>query len=252
VSERPQRDEDQAAHAERWNPELAAYALDALEPEERQQVEEHLAGCAACGERLRWMWPAIDVLPATVRPEPPPPELKERIMAVVEREAAPAGAAPADGEAAGGRSWLGLDRLRLRPALAGLGVALLLAAAVAGYAIRSGDDGGDGSAPEVYSAEAEGSAASGRLEVEGDAGTLHVAELPPAGRGHVYQAWIEDAAGAGGAIHPSSVFVVAGDGTGDVAIPEGLDAAGRVMVTREPEGGSRRPSGSPLLTVEIG
>jgi anti-sigma-K factor RskA len=250
VSDGQQGHESRGDHAERWNAELAAYALDALDAEERRLVEEHIAGCAACGERLRWMQPAVDVLPATVPPEAPPPELKARIMEVVEREGAAATAASAHEEATSRPPRPGLAWFRLRPALAGLGVALLLAAAVAGYAIRSGD-GGDSS--EVYAARAEGgSGASGRLEVAGDAGVLHVAELPPAGPGRVYQAWIQDAEGAGGAIHPSSVFVVSGDGEGNVAIPDGLAGARRVMVTREPEGGSRRPSESPLLTVEIG
>jgi anti-sigma-K factor RskA len=251
VSDRRHGHESRGEHAERWNAELAAYALDALDPTERRLVEEHIAGCGACGERLRWMQPAVDVLPATAPPEAPPPELKARIMEIVEREAAVAAAPPAE-EAAGRGPRLGLARFRLRPALAGLGAAVLLAAAIAGYALRSGDDG-DRSAPAVYAAHAEsGSGASGRLEVEGDAGMLHVAELPPAGRGRVYQAWIEDAAGAGGAIRPSSVFVVSGDGEGDVAIPHGLAGARRVMVTREPEGGSRRPSEGSLLTVEMG
>jgi anti-sigma-K factor RskA len=247
VSDRPDSDSERDAHAERWSAELAAYALDALEPGERRAVEEHLDGCAACNERLRWMRPAVDVLPATVPPESPPPQLKARIMDVVEREAA---ADPARREAGGWRARLGLGRVGLRPALAGLGVALLLAA-VAGYAIRSGDDGG--SEPAVYAAHAEGgSGATGRLEVEGDAGMLHVAELPPARGGRVYQAWIEDAASAGGAIHPSSVFVVSGDGEGDVAIPHGLAGARRVMVTREPAGGSVKPSEGSLLTVDLG
>ena len=33
-------------------PLLAAYALEALEPEERLRVEAHLAGCAACRAAL--------------------------------------------------------------------------------------------------------------------------------------------------------------------------------------------------------
>ena len=88
MSDRQHGQESRNDHAERWNAELAAYALDALDAEERRLVEEHIAGCAACGERLRWMQPAVDVLPATVPPEAPPPELKARIMDVVEREAA--------------------------------------------------------------------------------------------------------------------------------------------------------------------
>ncbi len=253
--------EDRGAHRERWNPELAAYALDALEPDERRVVAEHLAGCDGCSERLRWMLPAVDVLPATVAPQAPPPELKGRIMDAVEREAAlvaaPGGARHA---AEGDRPWAGEARprrspfsgLALRPVLAGLAVCLLVAAAVTGYVLR--DDGGDtGGSEAVYTAKAErpSSPATGRLEVDGDAGMLHVANLPPTREGEVYQAWVQDKGTVGGSVHASSVFVVSEDGVGDVAIPRGLSAAARVMVTREPKGGSLHPSENSLLTAEM-
>lgn len=251
-----QGSDDLVEHGERWNAELAAYALDALEPGERAPLEDHLAGCEVCRERLRWMLPAVDVLPATVAPQTPPPALKSRIMDVVEREAAMIESAADPGRAARdgapprpARRFLG--GLALRPALAGIGVFVLLAAAVAGYALR---DGGTSEGPDaVFTAEAErpGSAASGRLEVTGDAGTLHVSNLPPTGGNEVYQAWIQDKGSAGGSVHASSVFVVSEDGAGDVAIPHGLGDARRVMVTREPAGGSAHPSENPLLTAEM-
>ena len=252
MSDRPDSHAGEARddHGERWNAELAAYALDALDPGERRIVDEHLVDCEACSERLRWMLPAVDVLPATVAPQSPPPELKARIMDVVEREAA-AGTAPdragTEGSRPERRWWPG--GLALRPALAGLGVVLLLAAAIAGYALR---DDSEQPSSEVFAAKAEGgSGASGELEVSGDGGTLHVTNLPPIGNNEVYQAWIQDEPGAGGSVHPSSVFVVSGAGTGDVAIPHGLADARRVMVTREPKGGSEHPSESSLLTAEM-
>jgi anti-sigma factor RsiW len=246
-------------NADRWNDDLAAYALDALEPAERAALVEHLAGCPICTERLRWMAPAVDVLPATVAPQQPPEALKARLMDVVQRESSMIESAADPGRAA--RSERADDRrggtrrifggLSLRPVLAGLGVFLLLAAGVAGYAIR---DGGSGSGSnQVYAAKGptRDSIASGSLEVDGDAGSLHVANLPATGRGEVYQAWIQDSGAAGGAIHPSSVFVVAEGGAGDVAIPHGLSDASRVMVTREPRGGSEHPSENPVLTAEM-
>ena len=250
--------QDWAAHGEQWNADLAAYALGALDRDEKQVLEEHLAGCETCKERLHWMTPAVDVLPATVAPKSPPPALKARIMDVVERESALIDAA-ADPD----REVRGADRprtrkgfvagLSLRPALAGLGVFLLLAAAIAGYALRDGDGTGGEQPAEVFTAKAErpASPATGRLEVSGDTGMLHVANLPPISRGEVYQAWIQDKGSAGGSVHASSVFVVSGAGVGDVAIPAGLSDARRVMVTREPKGGSEHPSENSLLTAEI-
>lgn len=246
---------DSNEHGERWNPELAAYALDALDPDERSTVEVHLAGCETCSERLRWMLPAVDVLPATVAPQPPPPELKARIMDTVGREAALVRAAEGDrAPAVEDRPRRGfLSGLSLRPVLAGLGVFVLLAAAATGLVLS--DDGTDtGGSEIVYTAEAErpSSPATGRLEVDGDAGMLHVANLPPTHDGEVYQAWVQDKGSAGGSVHASSVFVVSEQGVGDVAIPHGLSKAARVMVTREPKGGSEHPSENSLLTAEMG
>jgi hypothetical protein len=246
-------------HADRWNDDLAAYALDALEPAEQAALVEHLAGCPICTERLRWLTPAVDVLPATVAPQQPPEALKSRLMDVVQRESSMIESAADPGRAARseradprrGRVRRAFGGLSPRPLVAVLGVLLLLAVGVAGYAIVDGDSG-SGSA-RVYAAKGatNDSIASGSLEVDGDAGSLHVSNLPATGRGEVYQAWIQDSGAGGGAIHPSSVFVVAAGGTGDVAIPNGLSNASRVMVTREPRGGSEHPSENPVLTAEM-
>lgn len=243
-------------HGEIWNDDLAAYALDALEPAEVRAFEEHMADCGICSERLRWMAPAVDVLPATVPPQQPPETLKSNLMDVVRREAEMIHAAGdphrAFEEPDPGRGSSFLGRLSLRPALAGLGAFLILAAGIVGYAIN--DDGGTTSSERTYSAKAEepGSIATGSLAVDGDAGSLHVANMPPTRPGEVYQAWIQDTGAAGGTVHPSSVFVVAEGGIGDVAIPHGLGNARRVMVTREPKGGSEHPSENPVLTAEMG
>lgn len=238
--------EDHGAH---WDDELAAFALDALEESEREDVVRHVAGCDRCAERLRWLGPAIDVIPATVAPQEPPPELRARLMEIVEREGA---ATPASAPAAPRRPLLerlGLGNLSLRPALAGLAVILLVAAGVVGYGVRDNE----GSNTEVYAAvgQGPGELASGTLRVDGDSGTLEVRDLPATKPGEVYQAWVEDSPEAGGAIHPSSVFVVSEDGVGDVAIPRGLEDAERVMVTREPKGGSEKPHESALMTATL-
>ncbi len=254
---------DRNDHGEIWNDDLAAYALDALEPSEVRALRRHLAECEVCTERLRWMAPAVDVLPAAVTQLQPSPALRSRLMDVVQRESSMIESAADPGRAARGerkegsrrRGLPSLGGLSLGPVLAGLGVFLVLGAGVAGYALRDdGTGGGDQQAEQVYAAKADqpGSPASGRLAVSGDSGSLHVTDLPATTRGEVYQAWIQDSGKAGGAIHPSSVFVVSEEGIGDVAIPHGLSNARRVMVTREPRGGSELPGENSLLTAEMG
>jgi Anti-sigma-K factor rskA, C-terminal/Putative zinc-finger len=244
-------------HSARWDDDVAAYALDALSAVEIERFEAHLADCPICTERLRWLEPAVDVLPATVPPRRPPPALRSRLMDVVNREAEMIEASEAsdrgDHPGVSARRSSRLRWVSLRPVLAGVGVALVLAAGVAGYAIN--DSGSGGTVDRTFEATADqsGSPASGMLEVVGDAGMLHVANLPATRRGEVYQAWVEDEGGpGGGSVHPSSVFVVADGGVGDVAIPHGLSDARKVMVTREPKGGSKLPSENPVLTAEIG
>lgn len=245
---------DRIDHGERWDDELAAYALDALDPPETELVESHLADCGRCRERVHWLLPAVDMLPAAVAQQEPPSAMRERLLAITRKEAAPA--EPSAGALAGTRddaprrrAWLsGLEGFSMRAALAGLAVALLLAAGVAGYSLRD-----DGSAQvRTYAAvpPGKGSPAEGALEVSGDAGTLEVRNLPGTGKHEVYQAWVRRT-GDGGGIEPSSVFVLAKDGSGVVAIPSGLEGADEVMVTREPVGGSESPHESPLLIAKL-
>ena len=47
--------------------DLAAYALGALDEREAGAIEDHLDGCERCRERLRWLAPAVDLLPALGR-----------------------------------------------------------------------------------------------------------------------------------------------------------------------------------------
>lgn len=251
------RTDPRAAHRDRWSDDLAAYALDALSEREARRVAEHLAECEPCGAQYEWLAPAVDVIPASVAQLDPPPELRERLLVIVAEEAAPAPAeakakVPAGRERNRRRRWLpSFDGIALRPALAGVATFLLLVAGVVGYELRS-DSGPDAT---VYQAASQipTSKASGTLEVTGDSGMLHAVGLPAASQGDVYQAWVAEPAGSKGKseIHPSTVFVTSSDGSADVSIPAGLQGAEQVMVTREPEGGSKYPSENPLLTAEL-
>ena len=110
--------------------ELAVYALGALPADEAAALEDHLLDCQSCQERLRWLTPAVDEIPASVPQQAAPPALRERLMAVVDAEADVPRSAPVEsGSVASSprRRWLpSLEGLSLRPALAGLAVVLLL------------------------------------------------------------------------------------------------------------------------------
>src|SRR5215213_9788187 len=108
-----------------WADTTGAYVLDALPEPERAQFEDHMAHCRVCREEADELRVAAAALPESVQPAVPPPGLKTRVMAEVEREAALlAAASPSAGEPAPARrkrwSWPGL-----RP-LAALGAAAVV------------------------------------------------------------------------------------------------------------------------------
>ena len=57
-----------------------AYALDALDPDEERDYEEHLARCVRCREDLAAFSEAATSLAYGVESPPPPPDLRERIL----------------------------------------------------------------------------------------------------------------------------------------------------------------------------
>jgi hypothetical protein len=76
---------------------------------------------------------------------------------------------------------------------------------------------------------------------------LSVEGLGHPGRGRVYQVWLlrEGASKP----EPSVLFSVNRDGRGAAGIPGDLDDVRQVMVSSEPDGGSRQPSRQPVLSA---
>ncbi len=60
-----------------------AYALDALSPEERRAVDEHLAECPKCAQEIRQLQAVVDLFPLSVPAADPSPRMKERIFAKI-------------------------------------------------------------------------------------------------------------------------------------------------------------------------
>jgi len=234
--------------------DLATYALGALPPGEAAALEQHLAGCETCTERLQWLRPAADLLPASVEQLNPRPELKRDLMAVV-REEAPAYAParqPSRAEAAkpGPFARFRMKLLGdgpLRPALAGFAAFCLVVVGIAGFEL--GKDGGETTTTSSFAALPTSSkmTGGGTVQVSGGQGTLTVAGMDPIPHDEVYQAWVAD----GDKIEPSSIFVVNSAGQGSASIPDLPPGADRVMVTREPAGGSQQPSTAPVLSAEL-
>jgi anti-sigma-K factor RskA len=228
-----------------WRADLAAYLLGSLEAEETDALERHLEDCQRCRDELRWLQPAIDVIPESIPQLEPPPGLRERLMAEVRADAGAEAFVASDVEAQRPAAPARLaDRLRdffLRP-VAALTAVALIAAVAAGYAVR----GGGGEATTTIGAQG-GNAVQAKLARHGDSGTLELTGLGQLPASRVYQAWVQ----RNHRIEPYGLFEARHDGTASAVIPHHLNGADSVMVTREPRGGSEQPSSPPIVTVAL-
>jgi anti-sigma factor RsiW len=230
-------------HAE-YRDEIGAYLLGALTDLERQAFERHVAGCAECRDELERLRPAADMLPRSVEQVEPPPGLKTSLMEVVDREARERSGAPAARQ----------RRFRL-PSLAGIRPALVAGALalglLAGFGVAQLAGGGDDTrtiAATVDQGRLPDASASLRIQGDGEEGAiLSVQGLPPAGDDQDYQAWVQ----RDGTVVPQPTFDVGADGGGAAAVPDDLSGAEAVLVTREPQGGSRAPSEQPVIQVPL-
>jgi len=208
-----------SAHAE-YAENVGAYALGALPELEAQVFERHLMACEECQDELHRLNEAVEALPRSVAPHEPPPSLRASLMEVVNAEAAQK-PAPA-------RRRFALPQLR--PATAWAAAACVLALGV-GYGV-SGLGQDDGSEARTLSAQVDDQrvpGASASLSVSDDGSVLSVNGMPAAGRGRVYEVWVE----RDGDVEPASIFDVNDRGSGAAAVPGSLDDVDAVMVTRE-------------------
>src|SRR5207247_3407778 len=108
--------------------------------------------------------------------------------------------------------------------------------------------GRDEGTVRVVQAQVSIPGAAAVLTVQGHHGRLHTLRFPRPAPGRVYELWLQRERGS--RLEPTSeLFTVDRDGTASVDVPGDLRHVARIMVTAEPRGGSRVPSGPPVLTV---
>ncbi|MDG6101071.1 anti-sigma factor [Dactylosporangium aurantiacum] len=216
-----------------------AYALDAVDDVERAAFDRHLRDCEACAVEVAELRETASWLTHAVA-SPPPPRLREAVLAEIGRTAQERPRRSAPGAGRSRRSRL------VRWAVAGVAAAVLAAGVgvgtwtVAQQGVRQENARIDGvlAAPDarLVSAEMGGGRVTLVVSPSRDAAVAVLDGLDDPGADKDYQLWMLDSAG------PRSVGVVAG-GTGRRYI-EGL--ASGFAVTKEPAGGSDRPT-EPLV-----
>jgi anti-sigma factor RsiW len=213
-----------------------AYALGALDDDEVRAVDAHLEGCPACRRAVESLRETATMLPLTVEDVPPPPALRERVLAAVRAEA---------GE--GGAVVLPLRR-RPWPRAALAAAAASAAVVVGGLGLQTLDRGGDGRealTPRVLTAQEIPTAPGATvalLSAGGDHLVVLAEGLPPAPNGDTYVVW----ARRGGAPENAGTLDLARTRVATLAVPDGTR---EVLVTVEPDPRTRVPTTAPIVDV---
>jgi anti-sigma-K factor RskA len=233
----------------------AAFALGALEPDERRAMLDHLATCREPHTGIRELAGAGVVLSAAEPPVSPSPQLRYRLMATIARtpQEHAIEARPTRDEPSSGLAWL---RRAAWPRAVGIGaLAAALVLAVGVGALWGQLQERDQALAMVADALARGETAH---RVEGDAGRGFVIETPGVGAtlvlgevaalpaNRLYELWLIDGAGT-----PVAVGTFTQDaGPVVVAVEQDLADFAIFAVTIEAERVAA-PTGTPVMAGSV-
>jgi hypothetical protein len=228
--------------------DLVAYSLGALDPRESAAVEAHAPSCARCSRELEALAPAVAVLGESVEQLEPPPELRERVLAIVRDDAeakrADARELEVSEKATRPRERRGLRGLLLRPAM-GLAALAIAAAGIGGYLVA--DNGGGGGGQTTVAVVPMSPGVGGSLAVGENTSMLDLHGLEQLSGREVYQVWVA----RGSSVRPSSNFIPDSSGSARTAVDGQLSSGTKVMVTREPHAGRTTPTQPILLSATV-
>jgi anti-sigma factor RsiW len=240
----------------------AGYALDALDPAERERYEAHLGSCERCREDLQDFWQVTGSLARAAGGPQPPASLRARILeqARAERQnvvplrrrwAVPvlSGAAAVAAVAALALGIWGTSVSRyLVPVVSSAAAVAAVAALALGLwatSLSGRLDDAEGelavlSDPNARVIETEGGEANLVVTPSGDA-ALVVRKLAPAPPGKDYEIWVID----DGVPRSAGLF----ERPGVAVLSRPVDAGQTVAVTLEQDGGVEAPTTDPLFTA---
>ncbi|HEV2768720.1 MAG TPA: anti-sigma factor [Solirubrobacteraceae bacterium] len=244
--------------------DAGAWVLGALPEQEAGAFAAHVQACEACAAQVRELQAVADVLPRGVEQVPPPPELRDRVMAVVEREAsllaaagpeadrpgsaaarpAPRSQRRAEGARRGWRRWT----FGPRPAItAAVACALLAVGVAAGVVVGEEDEPASRQVAARVDSE-QAPLAKAVLRGTGDQAQLAISGLPTPPQDRVYQVWLRR---SDGELKPTdALFMPNSRAAATVEVPGGLRCVEEVLVTHEPMGGSQEPTQLPVIAAD--
>jgi anti-sigma-K factor RskA len=230
---------------------IGAYALDAVDDDERAQFERHLADCEPCREEVGGLrLTALRLADAAA--VPPPPRLRERVLAdvrVTPQARDVVALAPRRGPVAdpGGRVWLAAASV--------LAVVSVGTGGLAWTQYREAQDARAQAASVEQVVTDPGAklqqqrlpgGGTATLVVAGGRAVLAGAGLPALPDGRTYQLWIVRP----GRITSAGLGPEGGAGAGPWSrLVQGVQRGDTVAVSVEPSGGSQQPTTTPLVTL---
>ncbi|HEY3980485.1 MAG TPA: anti-sigma factor [Streptosporangiaceae bacterium] len=244
-----------------------AYAVDALEPAERERFDRHLVRCSSCAHEVRGMQATATRLAVAVA-APPPPGMKAAVLTAAAQTRQHPPVVDADPEEEGAlpraRHRHGSARSRRRFRLAVPVAAVAAAAAIAlGVTVGVQQSRLDRVEAQQHQVTAVLSApdariVSGRTALGGhttmvvsaslDKMVFTSSGLPALAHARVYELWLLTP--AGGAI-ANGLLPAARSGATAPVISSGPPRGDQVAVTVEPAGGSKQPTSKPIVVLSV-
>ena len=237
---------------------IAPYVLGAISPEEMEEVRSHIISCEECMAEADSYSGVVSSLAFSVHPEAVPDALIDNVMREVRADGAgrPAATSPVP-EVSKNGAVTQLSRARPIYNIVAAAAALLIVAVLAGALITTTNELDDTQAELAIERERvqqlaqtqgamrlggpSGEAVGAMLPTD-DGGVFVVHGLDDAPSDRTYQVWLidDDQPISAGTFDPAS-------GVGGLQTDHSLDGVEGVAVTVEPEGGSRAPTGAPVL-----
>jgi anti-sigma-K factor RskA len=234
---------------ERFDELKDAFVLGALPDEERRELEEYLAEHPERQAEIDELSTVAGLLALSPQEQEPPPELKRRIMDVVETEA--------DRPSMESRPWPARKREFLGIRGLALGAAVLLVIGLFSWnlilqreiqdlqeQVQRPQIPQDSRMVVLKGPGVEHGARAEVMILHNERAVLMAEDMPPVPEEKTLQIWVieDNVPKPGGLFEPKEEVIV-------VEAP--LDGAEAIAVSVEPEGGSRKPTTDPMLAAKL-
>jgi anti-sigma-K factor RskA len=207
---------------------IAGYALHSLDPEDERVVDEHVAQCERCRVQLREMEAVAVAIAFTAPGASPPPELRSRVMDVVDQSVVYGAPPEPEPEPRPRWSWW--------PRFAAIAVPALAIAVIA-LGIWNISLRGDVNDAEVRAVDPVSNVGNVVSYSGGHAALF--GSLQPAASGHTYEAWVIPK----GQTVPEPAGTFSGGDQLSFTLTRSAAPGDTIVITLEPGQGGTTPTG---------